>query len=194
MSLWALQATQPQPIRVAGSARQEPVASSASTTVLSQRRLCVRHAGALRAVGPSRQARRRSEDPTPAASTTSERSASAGPSVDGAGRASTVPVAERPHARRPPPGPRASASASSASRLEVDESRKPATLKRGPPRRPRERQPRWLFFFSRWGRFPSSQLGNDIGGYRLPVDCLSAATPVPSRPVSAVFRETQRST
>jgi hypothetical protein len=75
------------------------VASSASTSVLSERRLCVRLAGARFEL--SAQARRRSEDlthppPRPRASVRAQRHA--GPSVDGAGRASTayehtVPVA-----------------------------------------------------------------------------------------------------
>ena len=87
---------------------------------------------------------------TPAASTTSERSASTGPSVDGAGRASTVTVAERPHARRPSSGPRASASASSAGRLEVDESRK-RDAQTGGPRGALESASHAGSFFSRVG-------------------------------------------
>ena len=87
--------------------------------------------GSLARFELSAQARRRSEDLTPAASTTSERSAMlAGPSVDGAGRASTVPVAAVACKA-------ARARLRQQRRLEVDKTRKRAAFKRGASQAPR---------------------------------------------------------
>ena len=111
----------------------------------SRTRLCVRLAGALRAV--SAQARRRSEDLAPAASTTRVRAQrhSAGPSVDGAGRACTVPVVRCAHARPV----RAARAACSSPPAAPPCGRRVAQARRSNGRGaqgPREATVRWHFF------------------------------------------------
>ena len=107
--------TATQPVGVAGSARHEPVASSASTTLGGGSA-----SGSLARFELSAQARRRSEDLTPAASTTSERSAMlAHPSTELVARAPCQ--LRQSHAR---PVRAARARLRQQRRLEVDKTRK----------------------------------------------------------------------
>ena len=103
------------PVGVAGSAGHEPVASSASTTLGGGSA-----SGSLARFELSAQARRRSEDLTPAASTTSERSAMlAHPSTELVARAPCQ--LRQSHAR---PVRAARARLRQQRRLEVDKTRK----------------------------------------------------------------------
>jgi hypothetical protein len=142
-----LQATQPQPVGVAGSARQGPVGSSASTTVLSEAAL--RPARWRASSCRPKLGGALNEDLTPAASTTCERSAMlAHPSTELVAQAPCQ--LRRAHARsvtaararlRPPVRPPASQQASKQ-RLEVDKTRKRDVQTGGAPQGPRQATPR----------------------------------------------------
>ena len=127
------------PVGVAGSAGHEPVVSSASTTLGRGSA-----SGSLARFELSAQARRRSEDLTPAASTTSERSAMlAHPSTELVARAPCQ--LRQSHAR---PVRAARARLRQQRRLEVDKTRK-RDVQTGGVAGPSSRPSRWLFFL-RW--------------------------------------------